>query len=120
MTHRYKAASVPSEHLSRDDRVRALRHEGKSVRQIAKEVGCGVATVHRAISGDDLIRHRMGDAAGEALDLVNALRRAIKAAEHGDVTGLEMATDDLVGIDLDQLTEDLWELAEQNSLDGSV
>jgi hypothetical protein len=37
---------VPAER-SRDERMRVLSEQGKSIRQIAREVCCDVATVHR-------------------------------------------------------------------------
>ena len=36
----------------RREKIRALRAKGLSMRAIAAEVGCGVGTVHRALSAD--------------------------------------------------------------------
>lgn len=36
----------------RREKIRALRANGLSMRAIAAEVGCGVGTVHRALSAD--------------------------------------------------------------------
>jgi transposase len=35
----------------RDSRIKQLREGGKSVREIAREVGCSVGTVHRVMKG---------------------------------------------------------------------
>ncbi len=68
--------------------------------------------MHRAISGDDMVSVRWGSAVDEARMAINALRRAVHAAEHGDPDAVRDADDDLMCVGYEDLIKRLAEEAE--------